>query len=241
MKTAIITGASGDIGIQIAQTLAKNGYNLAVLYNTNEDPIIALKKEFKNVQILDLKCDLCNEKQVEDTITTILKTFGQIDCLINCAGITQFKQIQDVTKDDYNKIFGTNVYGTVSTISKVAKHMISAQSGKIVNISSMWGVVGASVESLYSASKGAINTLTKALAKELGPSGITVNAICPGLIESKMNNHLDKNSVDDIVCATPVGRIGYPQDVANLVEFLISDKADFITGQIITIDGGLTL
>ena len=125
--------------------------------------------------------------------------------------------------------------------SKVAKYMIAEKYGKIVNISSIWGNVGSSMESLYSASKGAINTLTLALAKELSPSNINVNAICPGLIDTKMNKDLKKEDIKSIVDSTPLGRIGKAKDVANLVEFLSSEKSDFITGQIITIDGGLTL
>ena len=125
--------------------------------------------------------------------------------------------------------------------AKVSKHMISEKFGKIINISSMWGVVGSSMESLYSASKAAINNLTLSLAKELGPSNINVNAICPGLIDTKMNKNLTKETIDEIVNNTPLGRIGKPEDVANLTEFLLSEKANFITGQIITIDGGLTL
>ena len=123
----------------------------------------------------------------------------------------------------------------------ISKNMISNQSGKIVNISSMWGTVGSSMESLYSASKGAINTLTLSLAKELGPSNITVNSICPGLIDTKMNDSLSEETIKSIIDNTPLGRIGTPKDVANLVDFLISEKANFITGQIITIDGGFTL
>ena len=134
-----------------------------------------------------------------------------------------------------------NFLSSLLTTKFVSKNMISNKYGKIINISSMWGVVGASMESLYSASKGAINTLTLSLAKELGPSNITVNAICPGLIDTKMNNCLNEDDKLAIVESTPLGRIGKPEDVANLVKFLTSDKASFITGQIITIDGGLTL
>ena len=125
--------------------------------------------------------------------------------------------------------------------SAVSKHMISEKFGKIVNISSIWGTVGASMESLYSASKGAINALTLSLAKELGPSNITVNAICPGLIDTKMNKSLSQETINNVVEETPLQRIGKPQDVANLVEFLSSDKSNFITGQIITVDGGFSL
>ena len=161
--------------------------------------------------------------------------------MINCAGKSKFQQIQDTTEKDFYEIIDNNLKSTIMLTSAVSKHMISEQNGKIINISSMWGKVGASMESLYSASKGAINTFTLALAKELGPSNITVNAICPGLIDTKMNNNLSKETIQEIVDNTPVGRIGKPKDVATLTEFLISEKANFITGQIISVDGGFSL
>ena len=174
-------------------------------------------------------------------VNKIIKKHKKIDCLINCAGVSLFKLIQDTTEEDYLKVFNANFKSTLLITAKVSKHMISEKFGRIINISSMWGVVGASMESLYSASKGAINNLTLSLAKELGPSGITVNAICPGLIDTKMNKALTKDTIKDIVENTPINRIGLPKDVAELVEFLSSDKASFITGQIITVDGGFSL
>ena len=145
------------------------------------------------------------------------------------------------TTEDFNAIMNNNFLSTLLPIKFVSKNMISNKYGKIINISSIWGVVGSSMESIYSASKGAINTLTLSLAKELGPSNITVNAVCPGLIDTKMNNCLTNEDKVAIIESTPLGRIGKPEDVASLVKFLASDKASFITGQIITIDGGLTL
>ncbi|MCQ2564327.1 MAG: SDR family oxidoreductase, partial [Clostridia bacterium] len=160
---------------------------------------------------------------------------------INCAGVSLIKQVQDTTEMDYNFVMDSNVKSAILLTSAVSKNMIHNEYGKIVNISSMWGKVGASMESLYSASKGAINSFTLSLAKELGSSNINVNAICPGLIDTKMNAHLTKDDVAEIVSATPLDRIGKPEDVANLTYFLCSEEANFITGQIITIDGGLTL
>lgn len=238
MKTILITGASGGIGAEIAKTLAKKSNNLILVYN-NHKPNIA---EFKTRCCVDLfQCDLTNTDAIKNMVDKIIKKHKKIDVLINCAGISKFQQIQDSTDKDFYDIINNNLKSTIMFTAAVSKHMISEQYGKIVNISSMWGKVGASMESLYSASKGAINTFTLALAKELGPSNINVNAICPGLIDTKMNNNLSKETIQEIVDNTPIGRIGKAKYVASLTEFLISDKADFITGQIISVDGGFSL
>lgn len=241
MKTILITGASGGIGSEIAKKFAKNNNNIILVYNKNKKSVQNMKQTFKNCHLEIFQCDLKNTEKINMMVEKIIKSYKKIDCLINCAGISKFQQIQDTTDADYYEVFDTNLKSTVMLTSAVSKHMISEQSGKIINISSMWGKVGASMESLYSASKGAINTFTLALAKELGPSNVTVNAICPGLIDTKMNKSLSKETIYDIVESTPLGRIGKPEDVANLTEFLCSDKANFITGQIITVDGGFTL
>ena len=238
MKTILITGASGDIGKEIAKTLAKKTNNLILVYNKNKPNIAELKKHC-SVDIF--QCDLTNTDEIKMMIEKVIKKHKKIDVLINCAGKSKFQQIQDTTEKDFYEIIDNNLKSTIMLTSAVSKHMISEQNGKIINISSMWGKVGASMESLYSASKGAINTFTLALAKELGPSNITVNAICPGLIDTKMNISLSKDTIQEIVDNTPVGRIGKPKDVANLTEFLISEKANFITGQIISVDGGFSL
>ena len=241
MKTIIITGASGGIGNAIAKKFAKNQNNIILVYNKHKSPIFKLKKDLKKCDICAIQCDLTNTEQISKMIERIIKSYHKIDCLINCAGISKFQQIQDTTDEDFYEIFETNFKSVLMMTSAISKHMISEKSGRIINISSIWGNVGASMESLYSASKGAINNLTLSLAKELGPSNITVNAIAPGLIDTDMNKNLDSSTIDSIVSETPINRIGKPEDVANLVEFLASDKASFITGQIITVDGGFTL
>ena len=242
-KVAVITGASGDIGSAIALNLAQSGYtHMALIYKSNKTNALNLKSLLEaNCNAEIFKCDLTNEKETEDIVNKIINKFNQIDCLVNCAGVSHFQQIQDTTEQDYNKVFNNNIKSTILITKFVSKNMISAKSGKIVNISSIWGSVGASVESLYSASKGAVNTLTLALAKELAPSGINVNCICPGFIKGKMNSTLSSSAIQNIINSTPLMRAGLPDDVANLVSFLCSSKSDFITGQIITVDGGLTL
>ncbi len=241
MKTILITGASGGIGSEIAKKFTKSQNNVILVYNKNKKSIHTMKQDFKNCNLEIFQCDLTKTEQINSMISKIIKNYGKIDYLINCAGISKSQLIQDTTEKDYYEVFDTNIKSVIMLTSAVAKHMISEQYGKIVNISSMWGQVGASMESLYSASKGAMNTLTKSLAKELGPSNINVNAVCPGLINTKMNKDLSADAVLNIVENTPIGRIGEAEDVANLVEFLCSDKASFITGQLITVDGGLTL
>ena len=241
MKTIIITGSSGGIGSEIVKKFAKNHNNIILVYNKNFSSVEKLKQSFKNCNLEVFKCDLTNAEQINNMVQKIIKAHKKIDCLINCAGISKYQLIQDTTEADYQHVFDVNLKSIVMLTAAVSKHMISEKYGKIVNISSMWGSVGASMESLYSASKGAINTLTLSLAKELGPSNINVNAICPGLIDTKMNSKLSKTTVQGIVDATPIGRIGKPEDVAHLAAFLCDDKSNFITGQIITVDGGYTL
>lgn len=231
MKTVVITGASGDIGTEIANSFLRLGYFTILIYHNH-----APKINHKNSQAY--KCDLTNEQEIEKVTSSILNKFHRIDCLVNCAGVSLVGQIQDLTEQQYNYVLNSNLKSAIFVTKYISKNMIYNKSGTIINISSMWGKVGASVESVYSASKGAINAFTLALSKELAPSGITVNAVCPGLIKSKMNNHLSLQEIDELIASTPLGRIGTPQDVANLVTFLASDQASFITGQIISVDGG---
>lgn len=240
MKNCIITGASGDIGRAIARAMHKEGYSLILLYNKNKQSILELENELKT-NVRSYQCDLTNVDEIDNVFKDIRLYYKTIDCLINNAGVSLFQLIQDTTPTEYDRIFNTNVMGTIFMTKYASKMMISNQYGRIINISSMWGTVGASMESLYSASKGAINTLTKALAKELGPSNITVNAICPGLIDTQMNNHLTPESKQEIIDASPLGRIGTPADVANLVTFLASERSSYITGQIIAVDGGYSI
>ena len=242
MKNILITGASGGIGSQIARKFAALGYRLLLVYNKNKKAIDRLSEELSAITELAVyQCNLTNEQAVKAMVADIIFRFKRIDSVVNCAGVAQIKQIQDVSEQDFDFVFNNNVKTAFFVLKYAVPHMVSEKCGKIVNISSMWGKVGASMESVYSASKGAINSLTLSLAKELGPSNITVNAICPGLIDTNMNKSLSINDVKAIVEATPLNRIGAPQDVANAVEFLLSEQANFITGQIITIDGGLTL
>lgn len=242
MKNILITGASGGIGSQIAKEFATTSCKLFLVYNHNEAEIKKLKKDLSTkCEVYVYKCDLRNSLQIKNMVDDIISKHRKIDYLINCAGVSLIKQIQDTTEQDYYDLLDINLKGCIMLSAFVSKHMIHEQFGRIVNISSMWGVVGASMESLYSASKGAINSFTLSLAKELGYSNITVNAICPGLIDTKMNSNIDDLTKKEIIDSTPLNRIGSPKDVSYLVKFICSEKANFITGQIISVDGGFSL
>ena len=233
MKNVLITGASGGIGSELVKRFAQNQCQVIAIYNTHKPA------KQKNVDLY--KCNLAKESEINKVLPQIIIKYGKIDCLVNCAGVSQFKQIQDITAEDIDTVLNSNLKSAILVTKYIAKNMISHKAGSIINISSMWGVVGASVESVYSASKGAINALTLSLAKELAPSGITVNAVCPGLINTKMNSNLNTQAINDLVASTPLRRFGTPEDVANAVEFLTSEKASFITGQLLVVDGGLSL
>lgn len=242
MRNILITGASGDIGGEIALQFSNTHNRLILIYNNSKKKIDELLDELLDkCELIAYKCDLTDDESIRAMVDDIIKKYKHIDCLINSAGVSRIKQIQDITLDDYNFIFNNNVKSTILLTKYVSRYMIKAHYGKIVNISSIWGNVGASTESLYSASKGAINSFTLALAKELGYSNITVNAICPGLIDGKMNEWLTESEKSDLIASTPMSRIGTPSDVANLCRFLCDENSDFITGQIITVDGGLSL
>ena len=243
MKTVLITGASRGIGRATAIKFAKNGYNIVINYNKNEKKAISLQKELSkyNVRTLITKADISDEKQVKNMVELAYKTFGKINVLVNNAGIDLKKQIQDYTLAEIQKLFDVNTIGSILVTREVSKLMISEKSGKIVNISSIWGKVGGSMESVYSASKVSIISLTLALAKELAPSGININCICPGVIDTDMMKGYSTPNKKELADLTPLNRLGKAEDIANAVYFLASEESSFITGQILTVDGGFTL
>ncbi len=243
MKTVLITGASRGIGRATAIKFAENGYNVIINYNKSEKKAIALQKELTKFDISTLlvKADIGDEKQVKSMIETAKKTFGTIDVLVNNAGIALKKQIQDYKLAEVQKMFDVNTIGAILVSREVAKLMINEKSGIIVNISSIWGKVGGSMESVYSASKGAIISFTLALAKELAPSNININCVCPGVIDTDMMKDYSALDKKELASSTPLNRLGKAEDIANAVFFLSSDDASFITGQVLTVDGGFTL
>lgn len=239
MKTVLITGASRGIGKAIAVEFYKNGYNVVINYNKSEKEAMELQALMPGS--VAVKADVSNEKDVQHMVESVINKFGTIDVLVNNAGIAQQKLFTDITSDDWNNMVGTNLNSVYYTCKYAVPHMISRKQGKIINISSMWGVTGASCEVHYSAVKAAVIGFTKALAKELGPSGITVNAVAPGTVMTDMCKGFDEETLELIKDETPLGKIGTPDDVAASVYFLAGEKADFMTGQVLSPNGGMVI
>ena len=239
MKTVVVTGASKGIGRAVAKEFANNGYNVVICYNKSvSDAQQLLNEVSQTTRAIAVKVDVSNEDDVKNMVEITKKTFGNIDVLVNCAGVSDTRLLIDSTKDDYDFVFDTNMRGTPNTCKLVGREMLSNQSGKIINISSIWGLRGGSCESVYSASKGAIIAFTKALAKELGPNGINVNVVAPGFIQTDMTKNVTEEIRQEIMDNSALGRLGTPEDVAGVVSFLASEKSEFITGQVISVDGG---
>lgn len=236
MKTILVTGGSRGIGKAIVEKFAKENYNVLLNYNKSEFAAIDIAKKYNNVEIF--KADISNKKDVESMISFAENKFGQIDILVNNAGISTTGLLQDLSLDEWNRLFEINVTGTFLVTKEILPKMISRKNGKIINISSVWGMVGASMEVAYSASKAAIIGFSKALAKEVGPSNVTVNAVAPGIIMTDMVNNLTLDEFEQIREEIPLGKIGSTEDIANTVFFLASDEANYITGQVISPNGG---
>lgn len=242
-KTALITGASRGIGKACAIKLATDGYNIVLNYAQNTTAVQEVANQIKDLggNVLICQADVANEAQVAQMFAQAQETFGGIDLLINNAGICNSKMFTDFNLTEWNEVFAVNVGGTFNCSKAAIPHMVHQKAGKIINISSIWGQVGASCEVAYSASKGAIDAMTKALAKELAPSNIHVNAVSPGVILTDMNDDLTAEDMSALERATPLGKIGQPEDIAATVAFLASDAANFITGQIISPNGGFVI
>ena len=238
MPTALITGASRGIGRECAGKFAQAGYNVAAVYLKSEEAALSLKKE-TGCEIY--KCDVSDCKAARMTADEVFRRFGQIDVLINNAGIAEQALFSDITEEMWDNMFSVNVKGVYSFTHAVLPHMIHEKKGRIINISSMWGQVGASCEVHYSAAKAAVIGFTKALAKEVGPSGITVNCIAPGVIDTDMNRNHDEETMNCLIDETPMSRLGTPEDIAQTALFLAGDGAGFITGQIIGVNGGFII
>ena len=236
---AIITGASGGIGSAIAKRLAKEAYSLALWGNRSQEKLAAVAEECSPAPVLTLTGDLGNSAVVTEQMKKVYNTFPRIDLLVNCAGISHIGLLTDMTDDEWNNIVQTNLSSIFYCCRSVVPKMVHEKKGRILNISSVWGNSGASCEVAYSATKGGLNSFTKALAAELAPSGITVNALSCGIIDTPMNHCFSEEEVTSICEEIPVGRMGTPEEVAEMAA-LLAKAPTYLTGQIITMDGGWT-
>ncbi len=235
MMNAIVSGGSRGIGAAVVRMLTESGVRVAFLYEKNED---AAREIARSTGAVPLRCDISDRDQVFRAYEEAKKAVGMIDSVVSCAGIAQQALFQDVTGSDWNKMIGVNLSGAAYLAQAALPDMISEKKGSIVFVSSVWGEVGASMEAHYSASKAGLIGLMKALSKEVGPSGIRVNAVTPGVIYTDMLKCFDDETMRCLAEETPLGRIGTPGDVAKAIRFLLSDDASFITGQTLGVNGG---
>lgn len=242
-KTAFITGASRGIGRAIAKQLALDGYRVGINYLQSTEKAETLVSELRALgcDAIAVQADVSDAEAITRAIRTVEQTFSPIDLLVNNAGIAQQDLFQYTDATLWRRLFAVNVDGAYHTIQAVLPAMIARRAGSIVNISSMWGLRGASCEVTYSATKAALIGLTRSLAMELAPSHIRVNCVAPGVIHTDMVDQLGEETISALCEQTPIGRLGTPEDIAQAVAFLASDKASFITGQVLTADGGFIL
>lgn len=242
-ETVIVTGASRGIGKACALEFGRNGENVIVNYTRSKEKAEETCNEIIKLggNALSFCADVSDRKAVDEMTEFAHKNFGSITTLINNAGIAEQIMFCDITEEKWDRMFAVDVKGVYNCIQSALPDMIHNKSGRIINISSMWGITGASCEVHYSAAKAAVIGMTKALAKELGPSGITVNAIAPGVISTEMNGNITEEIMNELKDETPLERIGTPEDIANTAFFLASPKASFITGEVISVNGGFVI
>ncbi len=240
---ALVTGASRGIGREIALQLARDGYAVAVHCVNNRDKAEAVCQAIVDAggRASVFVCDIADGDAVHCMVTEIAEILGPVSVLVNNAGIAQQKLFTELTDQDWHRMMAVHVDGAFYTSRAVLPDMIRAHAGCIVNVSSMWGQTGGSCEVHYSTAKAALIGLTKALAKEVGPSGIRVNCVAPGVIQTDMVAQLDDDTLDSLAEETPLCRLGTPEDVAAAVSFLVSDRAGFITGQVLAPNGGIVI
>ena len=242
-KVALITGSSRGIGKQIAIKFAKNGYNIVVNYINKNEEVEKTIEELKQfgIEVLEAQGDISNYEQSEKIVNSTIEKFGQIDVLVNNAGITKDMLIMRMKKEDFTKVIDVNLVGTFNITKNVIPYMMKKRNGRIINISSVVGISGNAGQCNYAASKAGIIGFTKSLAKELASRNILVNAVAPGFIETNMTDVLQENVKEEIKKQIPLKRIGKAEDVANAVYFLTSEESSYITGQVLQVDGGMLI
>lgn len=238
MKTVLITGGTKGIGKAIALAFLESGFEVVINYSSDEAAAIATQEEFNIMGYCPvlLRADVSDKEQVHTMFREIFTTYNRLDVLVNNAGVSLIEILQNTSVYDFDRLFAVNVRGTFLCCREAADKMIGAGGGTIINIASVWGEVGASCETAYSATKGAVIAFTKALAKELAPSNVRVNCVSPGVIDTKMNGHLTADEMEELVMQIPLGRIGLPEDVAKACLYLA--EADYVTGEILSVGGG---
>jgi 3-oxoacyl-[acyl-carrier protein] reductase len=242
-KTVLITGSSRGIGSNMAEKFAREGYNVLINYNKSKDKAEELQTrlEGEGLSVKIFKADVSKRDEVESMFEYCLKEFGDLDVLVNNAGVAKGMLFTDISDEDWDNLMNVNLKGVFHCAQTALRHMISEKKGKIINISSIWGITGGSCEVHYSTSKAGIIGLTKALAKEVGPSNIQVNCIAPGAIVTDMLGQIDGDDLELFRQETPLMKLGKPEDISNCALFLASDKADFFTGQVISPNGGIVI
>lgn len=238
MKNVLITGASHGIGAASAALFAKQGYRVFLNYCSSQEEAVKISDETGAVPVC---ADVSDPMQVQQMVEWIHQEYGRIDVLVNNAAIAQQKLFSDITLEDWERMFAVNTRGTFLVTKAVLPDMIHKKQGKIIQVSSIWGMTGASCEVHYSASKAAIIGFTKALAKELGPSNIQVNCVAPGVVDTKMNAHLTREELEEICEEIPLGRFARPEEIAKIILFLAGEESDYFTGQVISPNGGLVI
>ena len=242
-KTAIVTGGSRGIGRAAAIELSKMGMNVAIIYHGNQEKAeetVAICKE-NGVEAIAIRCDVKVKEEVDVAIENACETFGSVDVLVNNAGITKDGLLLRMSEEDFDAVLDTNLKGCFLFSKACASIMMKQRSGRIINIASIVGIQGNAGQANYAASKAGIIGFTKSLAKELGSRGITVNAVAPGFVETDMTDVLSDKVKESLMSLIPLKRTAKPEDIANAIGFLASDKASYITGQVLTVDGGMCM
>lgn len=242
-KVALVTGASRGIGREIALTLAKEGADVIINYNGSKERAEEVKNTIESAggSASVYQCNVSDFEACEAMMKDLVKEFGHIDILVNNAGITKDNLIMKMKEEDFDAVLNINLKGTFNTIRHLSRQMLKQRSGKIINISSVSGILGNAGQANYAASKAGVIGLTKTMARELASRGITVNAVAPGFVDTEMTEVLSEEVKEAACRQIPLGRFGKPSDIANMVAFLASEKADYITGQVFSVDGGMNI